>query len=392
MIAPTTDLMLEVLKEGARSNEGTLNPEAARRSTHYYFLDGIRGITAFYVMVYHLLAWVPSELPRWLTRLQRPLSFGHVAVSIFIVLSGFSLGLPVARSQLLTLRGGIRSYFVRRARRILPAYYAATIVAIVVAIILGQHTDPGSTPRDVSQTSILLHVVLLQNLFREYESTINMAHWSVAAEWQIYFIFPLMLLPVWRRCGRVATYALSVILAATPLLLLPKSYNLSWTCPWYVALFATGLIASTFEQRHISSLKSSCLFLTMVALGGAYLLVHHKYYRVDVERPFVDMAKDTIAGTVVAGILVYGTSLNLGPRTLTLFRLLETLPCRLLGRISYSLYLVHCTVLSVCLYMAARYHFTPTSGFYVRTGFGIPASLGLATVFYIMFERPFQIR
>ena len=63
-------------------------------------LDGIRGLAALYVVAYHIFvrAWpkYPSayHAPFWAAWL----SYGRGAVAMFIVLSGFSLGLGPARS------------------------------------------------------------------------------------------------------------------------------------------------------------------------------------------------------------------------------------------------------------------------------------------------------
>ena len=68
------------------------------------FLDGLRGLSAFYVMLYHLGA--PAGLPLGLSLAWEWTHFGRSAVGVFIVLSGYSLMLPVARSADGHLRGG----------------------------------------------------------------------------------------------------------------------------------------------------------------------------------------------------------------------------------------------------------------------------------------------
>ena len=61
---------------------------------------------------------------------------GHYAVAVFIVLSGFCLMLPVTRDPNGRLPGGFAAYLGRRARRILPPYYAALGMCwIAIALI-----------------------------------------------------------------------------------------------------------------------------------------------------------------------------------------------------------------------------------------------------------------
>src|SRR5215218_948233 len=79
--------------------------------------------------------------------------------------------------------------------------------------------------------------------------SINMAHWSVATEWQIYFLFPLLLLPLWRRFGSACAVAAAAVVGLLPHFLLPESRNLDWACPWFLGLFAMGMaVADAFAR------------------------------------------------------------------------------------------------------------------------------------------------
>ncbi|WP_410959855.1 acyltransferase family protein, partial [Salmonella sp. SAL4356] len=65
---------------------------------------------------------------------------GHLAVSIFIVISGFCLALPVVAAGD-RMRDGSLNFFKRRARRILPPYYGALAFSLLlIATVLGKKT------------------------------------------------------------------------------------------------------------------------------------------------------------------------------------------------------------------------------------------------------------
>ena len=88
-----------------------------RGSTRVPWLDGIRGAAAIFVVLHHmwLTAWpgFPSDNgPWWLGWLL----YGHMAVAIFIVVSGFSLALAPMRNDG-ALAGGVRR-FLRRNKRV----------------------------------------------------------------------------------------------------------------------------------------------------------------------------------------------------------------------------------------------------------------------------------
>jgi peptidoglycan/LPS O-acetylase OafA/YrhL len=108
-----------------------------RQRVHIDFLDGIRGLACLYVAMYHAAIFAGhyglarashgEEYSALGNAIKFLTSFGHYGVAVFIVLSGFCLAIPVARDAGLNLRGGIGEYLKRRARRILPTYYAAPI-------------------------------------------------------------------------------------------------------------------------------------------------------------------------------------------------------------------------------------------------------------------------
>src|SRR4051812_26575815 len=103
------------------------------KRVHLAYLDGLRGALALYVVVHH--CWIRGGL------VARPgleglatnwMLYGHLAVNFFIVLSGFCLMIPVARTQ--RLAGGVLDFYARRARRILPPYYAILLIGLVLVV------------------------------------------------------------------------------------------------------------------------------------------------------------------------------------------------------------------------------------------------------------------
>src|SRR5690348_4264344 len=84
------------------------------------FLDGLRGVAAFYVTVHHTVQLYMTDKAdppsRWFG-LYPYLIMGEYAVVMFIVLSGFCLMLPVARTEDGQLRGAFSGYMRRRMKR-----------------------------------------------------------------------------------------------------------------------------------------------------------------------------------------------------------------------------------------------------------------------------------
>src|ERR1051325_304421 len=108
---------------------GAVTPGARRRRPG---LDGIRGLAALFVVIHHCFlmsypGYPVANGPVW----THWMIYGHLAVVVFIVLSGFSLAVAPARSgwQL----GSMKRFAFRRAWRILPPYWPALVYSMIVA-------------------------------------------------------------------------------------------------------------------------------------------------------------------------------------------------------------------------------------------------------------------
>lgn len=89
---------------------------------HIRYVDGMRGFAALFVMITHVSEGAfPHSKSLLLALLANNV---HYAVTTFIVLSGYCLFLPIASNQG-RMRQRIWSFYLSRARRILPPYYAS---------------------------------------------------------------------------------------------------------------------------------------------------------------------------------------------------------------------------------------------------------------------------
>ncbi len=316
------------------------------------YLHGIRGIAALYVMLFHihldyremLLEQGVQEIPLWGQGLLALLSQGHAAVAVFILLSGYCLMLPVIRSASGELRGGFWGYIKRRAKRIIPPYYAAILLSLVVTASIpemmmpatGWHWNSGqpSFTADV----VLSHILLVHNLRAEWMFKIDPPLWSVGLEWQIYLLFPL-LLPIWRRFGVVSLLASAFGLSVLFNDVLPFS--------GMVTLFAMGMfgaIVGFSQERALVQLRKNVPWNKLSILFFAGFLTVC----------FVDndagVIKDFLIGISTLCLIIKYTSFLTEKRSRNTPFFLPLLQSELaftLGIFSYSLYLIHAPVLAL---------------------------------------------
>lgn len=112
---------------------------------------------------------------------------GWSGVTLFFVLSGFLLFMPYARAILFDHAWpSARTFYLRRAFRILPGYY----VALVVLILLEHH--------EYLQPDHLKDLALFVTFFMDATQAtfqqINGPFWTLAVEWQYYMLLPLLAL------------------------------------------------------------------------------------------------------------------------------------------------------------------------------------------------------
>lgn len=362
------------------------------------YLDGLRAIAALYVVLFHAgvcFAGLPRDLSVFARVLRQPLVYGHDAVGVFIVLSGYCLMLPVARAEGRLVRG-LPSYFARRAWRILPPYYAALFGTLLLLALFPILETPTNTIWDDTSpaftgASIGSHLVLAHNLFPDLAHRINGPLWSVATEWQIYFLFPLVLLPIWRAWGPAATIGAGFVLGSAFTWLAPAAAHSA--ASWYIGLFATGMCAAGigFAGRPTEvALRSrapwgalSLALLGLIAIGATVL--------VRIWFQFMPYS-DALVGAATASSLIYLTRHALAPASAArpfLLRCLEAPALVRLGRFSYSLYLTHLPVVALCYFGLQRLALSKSAALFALVGLSLPLSVLFSYGFYWLFERRF---
>ncbi|HZO89208.1 MAG TPA: acyltransferase [Chthonomonadaceae bacterium] len=361
------------------------------------FLDGLRGLAALYVVLYHTVQFVGAGLPPLVLASLAWMRYGRYAVDVFIVLSGYCLMLPVARSADGKLRGGVGEYLKRRARRILPPYYAALALALLLAALSWKLKTPGGGQEGVLEANfapgvLISHLLLAHNLRFEWAYAINVAMWSVATEWQIYFIFPALLLPVWRRLGNVAVVGVGFLVGLAPYVLLPAGSNLDQARPWFLGLFALGMAGAVVgfsDNRRLRAWRDRVWWgVLALALFGAVCGLGIFLP----EALECGWAMDTLVGAATACLIIgCARSARSGDdaRRPIALRLLSARGTVLLGAFSYSLYLVHIPLLYKGLPLLGRLHLPPLLDLIARFAVVVPAVLAVSYLFYLVFERPF---
>jgi peptidoglycan/LPS O-acetylase OafA/YrhL len=352
---------------------------ADRGSRRLAGLNGLRGLAALYVVVYHvfLRAFPADGAPFWAGLFR----YGRFAVVVFIVLSGFSLALSPARQG--WKLDGLSRFARRRARRILPAYWGALVFSLAVAWLIVPPPGQGLP----NAKSIIVNGLLVQNLVGAPSP--NRSFWSLAVEAQLYLLFPLMLVMV-RRKGAVLMVAAVTLIVAAVGIVGPHISRLDVfvikSPPDLAALFAVGILSAGLVRA--GSARRSWPWSWLALAAGAPVIAtiwwQGSVWTLD-NLFWIDLALGPAVACLLAGLAT--------GRPALLLRALDARPMRNLGASSYSLYLTHGPIVVVVYEkLVAGRVAQGVPAFVVSLALALPLAIVFARLFARLFETPFLQR
>lgn len=359
------------------------------------YVDGIRGFSSLAVAIYHCMLFIgltgtaAASWPVlfWLTR------NGYQGVPIFIVLSGFVLMIAVSRAGKGKLPQGMRHYIWRRFRRIVPPYWVALALSLgLIAAVPLMQSRAGTKWDDklpIDWQAIVAHIFLVHDVNPNWTNKINGPMWSVSVEWQIYFLMPLLILPLWRWLGKWVAVPLVFALSLVPhfigvqqkhhhLHFLPHFLgSLDRLHPWFIGLFAVGMLAADLLTN--SKVNTRFFWVPFVAvLAAIFVDAHPAEANV--------WLSESLLGIATAMLVMW---LAGRPRALV-HRILTSRPSLGLGKMSYSLYLVHSPLLALGNLILMQYNLPLALHATLMYALVLPLAISAAFGFHWGIERHFM--
>lgn len=310
-------------------------------------LDGLRALAAISVLLFHVWLYAPGGVPAERRAFSDKLMFElNLGLICFFVLSGFLLYQAFARASLANGSGvDVKRYAVRRAARIVPAYYACLLGCLLLYWLAG--------PRQMlpPAENIPLFAVFAQNYSADSVMTFNPVTWTLSIEASLYLLLPLIGLAAYRLGPKRIAFQVALLIGLIGLTLAWNAvvFAEDWRplgpkiLPAYIGHFALGMLGALwFERRRaVRSDPLGARATAVLAATGAGFVILGGYWH---ETSGSGITYATFSGLPAAlgfALVITAAAAGGGPAV----GWLRARPLVAIGVISYGVYLWHLPLL-----------------------------------------------
>jgi peptidoglycan/LPS O-acetylase OafA/YrhL len=308
-------------------------------------LDGLRALAVLAVLLFHGRSdWLPG---------------GFLGVDVFFVISGFIITRLLLNEWQTTGRINLGSFWLRRAKRLLPAVYLLLVTVLLYYVFFQQDEVTNLRSDALAALAYVTNwrfIADQQSYFETFMRPSAFRHlWSLAVEEQFYIVWPLLLagsLALFKRRWVVAVLVVAGAIASTALMAYLYTPGDDVSRVYYgtdtragglligvaVAFLVSGATNTRRSIARLYSLPARVALdlgavLALATLGGCMVLL---------EESSTFLYQGGLAGiALVTAVVILATS---NPRTMT-SRVLGVRPLRWLGERSYGIYLWHWPIL-----------------------------------------------
>ena len=316
------------------------------KSKYLPSIDSLRALAVLAVIIYHVdVNYLPG---------------GFLGVDLFFVLSGYLISSLIIKEYRKTGSLNLYNFYIRRARRLLPAVYFMITVGLVVMVLFNEvllrksHLDAIFGYIYSSNWWYIFHKL---DYFDSFGAQSPFKHlWSLAIEEQFYMIFPLLFLLVNRKKkSKDGTYKLNknflyvvlglILVSLIAHILLFDINNISRiyfgtdTRAFSLLVGVVGAILYPMERLHAKVTPQQNMLYSVVSLVSIATLITVMIYTSEYNTLLYR------GGFLLVAILGLIVIISSGKQHTLMSRLLSFKPVVFIGKISYSLYLWHFPVL-----------------------------------------------
>jgi peptidoglycan/LPS O-acetylase OafA/YrhL len=352
---------------------GTKAGSDAPAQSQFGLINLMKAAAAQLIVLHHLALYGPMAdyakplMPGLIDWLE---DWGRLAVQVFLVIGGFLAAKSLSPAGLPGLPNPVATIW-RRYAKLAPPFIVAMLLAIVASELASRWMTHDSISDPATLRQLAAHVLLLHGVLG-YES-LSAGAWYVAIDFQLYALFAALLWLCKRVAGEGAQPLLMplvvVICAAASLLHFNLDAGWDTWAPYFFGSYALGIMAwwASDPKRQI---RTTVVLLAMMLVPALFALDADFRSRI------------ALALSVAVILFLFGRARlpHVAPRIMS--------GLNGLGRISYSIFLVH---FPVCLVVNAAFmRFVPKEPYWQALGVMVAwtASLAAGAAFFQLVESP----
>ncbi len=194
------------------------NISAVKQTNTLAGADGVRAIACLLVICHHMAQRIDRmPQPDFLQNIIAFFLLGNSGVSFFFVLSGYLLAYPFWKQYLYNgTFPSLKNFFLRRAARIMPGYYAAFFTALVLSFVLLPNSYMINAP--VPKMEYFWRKLLTGLTFTSgfhyttlFPSILDSPLWSISFEVFCYFLLPLFMAVLFFFTGKKRSFLKAIL-------------------------------------------------------------------------------------------------------------------------------------------------------------------------------------
>lgn len=289
-------------------------------------IDGLRAIAVLSVIVFH---FKENLLPG-----------GFLGVDIFFVISGYLITSLIIKELKLSKKFSFGNFFLRRARRILPAMLFVIFVTIVVSYFFLLPSEFNELINSAFFGIFFSSNFYFNNIDQSYWSNLSSTKpllnlWSLSLEEQFYLIFPLILVIVYKNSKNYLLTLLTSIFTIS--FLWSLIYNIgTHTSSFYLLHariweFIPGSLLAIYQDRLNYYFKYLNKYVFTILGVLIFVIILFFFNKIDMNIIFFNLL--AVSGTCLLILFTNPGSF--------FFNILSNKLLVFVGLISYSLYLIH---------------------------------------------------
>lgn len=317
----------------------------------YEWIDSLRGYAIFLVIMIHNTRGLNMS-----STLHRITVLGDLGVQLFFILSSFTLFNSYSKRRLVDFKNTNLFFFIRRFFRIAPLYY----IAILAYVAISYYTPGLFVKNQINFFYVIISVLFLNTFFLPAINYLPPGGWSIGIEMIFYLLIPwfykqatsakkvfyllIITILISNTCNYISFYFITHFTTIDWVKL--RGYHLYFWLPNQLPVFVFGILVYKIKDKITISKKITNFILWLSIL----VFMMFAFYNFKIEYPYYFIQREYfysfLFSIIVLAVAKTNNRLIVNPFFINL------------GKVSFSIYLIHFMVIEMVRHLFNYFHLT----------------------------------